>query len=332
MKRLTHISFYFLWVYLWLGGMACPAFAGMSFSEWVHTPLTKWMTGVLLLFCMAGLVYLILQQRKNTRIQSKDHMDSLIESKAYAQLLDLYKDSWDKDPAVIQKLADAMATDGVDDTVAIKIYERSCKEQPSSQKVIQQLARSYARLQRTDVQALEIYKKAMDTGVHDPGIIQLMAYYYIDKKQWEPAKNLLTELVNAGYTTQENLNQLASCLLKMNSSDAQAFTVYRQTVETNPTDTSLVLPLATLYADKGMTDEHACEIYEQALKLKPDLQTVRLILCKVYLQQKKLAACIEHCQYFNKKGLFDKNIQELLAGVYVETHQWTRRSLSIKDY
>ena len=292
-----------------------------SILEGLQTPLIKGIAISLAGISLTGYLLIFLWDRK-LRKPMKDQLNTLIEEGNYQKLIEEFKDQIVNRPELLQEIADHFAQLGLADNQHLEIYRMAYQHNRAGKEALLLLAQSDARLGKQDPASLELYQSAIALGSNSQIILETLSDYYYNQRSWKEASRYHELLIDTGEPSPEIYVKLAECYLQLNRNDSSVIPVFETALSTEPSNSNFIMALATSYSQSGRQDSQACLTYEQALKHKPDLITVRLSLCRALLAQKKLSACIDHCQYFISKGILDTEVSEVLGGVYLQTGQW----------
>jgi tetratricopeptide (TPR) repeat protein len=289
--------------------------------EKLQTPLIRGVAITLAGISLSGGIVLYLWDRK-LRKPVKMQFKTLIEEGYYQQALEQFKEKIFTDPDLIQEISDHFTQLQQSDNQSLEIYKKAYEINRAGKDTLMLLAQAEAKEGKQDAHSIELYQSAIALGIDSPIILETLSDYYYRQRLWKEAAHYYRMLTDSGESSPEIYVKLAKCYLQLNQNDETIIPIYETALATEPSNQALTLALATSYSQLGRQDAPACLAYEQALKIKPDLILVRLTLCRALLAQKKLSACIEHCQYFIHKGIIDDDVSELLGGVYLQTGQW----------
>ncbi len=187
-----------------------------------------------------------------------------------------------------------VATNCVDPKVE-RVLRDALRIQPDNPSFAMLLAYTLLQQDKTDADAAAIYERAIVCQPQDVAVGRQLVKTYNQINRYADSLTLAQRLLGLAPDDEELKRFLALASLYGNRID-QAIEEYKRILSRNPQDRDAIINLALAYAQKGMTDDNAARVYQQALALSPNNDNLHLIMAKVQAVRGDLVRCVEFYQ------------------------------------
>ena len=197
------------------------------------------------------------------RIAGRDNDDDLT-IRAIEPLLAMGKHNRD----LVMQLANAYCRQGIIENKAEAIYREALVHQPDHATIQDNLAAIFLRKSRVDAEAAQLYEaiRLRHPERFDVGM-QLMRCYQVMEL---PEKALdLGRTLSALEPENNDLKKLMAMASEKADQMESAILGYEQVLAGYPADKEALCALSSLYGRKRRNDNHAIEVYNQAIQIEP---------------------------------------------------------------
>ncbi|MEN6626738.1 MAG: protein kinase [Candidatus Sumerlaeia bacterium] len=186
-----------------------------------------------------------------------------------------------RDRDLLLQLADAYCRQGIVEDKAEPIYREALLHQPGHATIQDNLAAIYLRKGRIDQEAAQVFAAVHERHPErfDIGLALARCWHGADLP--ERALELCARLREIEPDNKELLKLTASVSDKANQMES-AISGYEQVLADNPGDTEALVSLSSLYGRRRRSDNAAIEIYNRAIKLRPEEPQHYLAAARAY--------------------------------------------------
>ena len=203
---------------------------------------------------------------------------------AIEKLMDLGQFTQD----LVLQLADAYRVKHYTAPRAEKVYQAALKIHQEHEEYTLLLAEVLLKQLRTDVSSLPYYEKALKLFPERYDIGKQLIKAYLENKKFESASQLSRYILSRNPGDEETRRHMALADLQSNKLD-EAIAEYNTILKKNPSDRESLINIAQAYAQKRILTDTAFDIYQKALKLAPENESLHRILASFLVSKGRLS-------------------------------------------
>lgn len=242
--------------------------------------------------CRSVTVFLILLVVISVPTYGQQDIDLLILNKKYGQALTIIDQAFTKNPSaglllkkgLVYKLREEYQK-------AAEAFFEASRMAPENQEILGELAETLMSLDNYS-DAVQIYRKALDTDTTNLPLAGRLGAAYISLKDYHNALKVFTSIYQEDSTNVFWNKQYAYCVAKTQTSDSLAIQLYKSLIARNPRDVSLYSSLGSLLFRTKKSNQ-AIDILNRGLTEFPNYPDLTLKLATYYLSQKIYDKAVE---------------------------------------